>query len=220
LHNELSYAQAFPSKLLFYCEVPADSGGETPIADCRRILARIPPDILRRFEALGLTYVRNFAPGLGVSWQAAFDVQSADELASFLQTSGATAQWFPGGRLRVTQFRPAVRRHLSTGDLVWFNHAAFFHPSSLDPDIRATLLGGLAAEDLPFNVLYGDGTLIPDTVLEIVRQCYSAERRSFRWQRSDILLLDNTLIAHGRAAFSGARRVLVAMGDMCTSRNA
>jgi alpha-ketoglutarate-dependent taurine dioxygenase len=34
----------------------------------------------------------------------------------------------------------------------------------------------------------------------------------FTWEAGDVLLLDNMLAAHGRAAFSGQREVLVAMG--------
>src|SRR5262249_17898278 len=36
-HNEHSYAKKFPLKLFFFCEAPAEEGGETPIADCRKI---------------------------------------------------------------------------------------------------------------------------------------------------------------------------------------
>jgi len=32
-----------------------------------------------------------------------------------------------------------------------------------------------------------------------------------RWQRCDLLLPDNTLVAHGRTAFSGRRSVLTAL---------
>jgi alpha-ketoglutarate-dependent taurine dioxygenase len=33
----------------------------------------------------------------------------------------------------------------------------------------------------------------------------------FRWQRGDLLLVDNFLVAHGRMPFRGERRILVAI---------
>ena len=33
------------------------------------------------------------------------------------------------------------------------------------------------------------------------------------WHVGDLLMVDNILNAHGREAFSGARKILVAMGD-------
>ena len=41
LHNENSYQKTWPLKIFFLCETPSETGGETPIADCRRVLARI-----------------------------------------------------------------------------------------------------------------------------------------------------------------------------------
>jgi alpha-ketoglutarate-dependent taurine dioxygenase len=35
---------------------------------------------------------------------------------------------------------------------------------------------------------------------------------SFRWERGDVLLLDNYLVAHGRNPYEGPRKILVAMG--------
>ena len=40
-----------------------------------------------------------------------------------------------------------------------------------------------------------------------------AETVTFSWQRGDVLVLDHMLTAHGRRPFTGARRVLVAMGN-------
>jgi alpha-ketoglutarate-dependent taurine dioxygenase len=35
----------------------------------------------------------------------------------------------------------------------------------------------------------------------------------FAWQKGDLLMVDNMLVAHGRAPFTGPRRILVAMAE-------
>ena len=39
LHNEMSFDPRWPSKVMFYCEQAPGSGGETPLADSRAVLA-------------------------------------------------------------------------------------------------------------------------------------------------------------------------------------
>jgi hypothetical protein len=69
-----------------------------------------------------------------------------------------------------------------------------------------------APEDLPLNALYGDGRPIPDVDLDAVRDSLRREERLFAWSTSDLLILDNLLVAHGRRPFRGPRSILVAMG--------
>jgi alpha-ketoglutarate-dependent taurine dioxygenase len=63
LHNEQSYNFVFPLRILFFCVHPAETGGETPIADSRRVLARIDPAVREKFRDKGYMYVRNFGRG-------------------------------------------------------------------------------------------------------------------------------------------------------------
>src|SRR5262245_16986493 len=37
LHNELSFVKNYPSHIYFFCETPSETGGETMIADARKI---------------------------------------------------------------------------------------------------------------------------------------------------------------------------------------
>ena len=127
--------------------------------------------------------------------------------------SGIDCEWKSDDRLRTRQVRPAVARHPRTGERSWFNHAAFFHVSTLDPSIREALLEEFEEDELPSNTYYGDGSTIEPSVLDEIRDAYTQEAISFPWERQDVLVLDNIYTAHSRSPYEGERKVLVGMAD-------
>jgi len=211
LHNENSYQSQFPSRLVFCCVLSAERGGETPLADCRRVLDRIAPAVRRRFRERGVRYVRNYSEGIGLSWQEAFQESDRDRVRDYCRRHGITARWRPDGGLRTEQVRPAFAVHPATGEEVWFNHAAFFHVSSLGPALAAQLLAQFGEDGLPANAYYGDGAPIDGETLDGIRAAYAAETVAVPWRAGDVLLVDNLLVAHGRAPFAGPRRIVVSM---------
>ncbi|MFB4276900.1 TauD/TfdA family dioxygenase [Nonomuraea sp. MTCD27] len=215
-HNELSYASAWPAKLWFCCLVPAGHGGQTPLADSRRVLERISAQSRERFERHGVTYTREFGLGVGLAWQQAFETTDRDAVERFCAGNGIRAEWGPNDTLRTTQVCQAVAEHPVTGERVWFNQAHMFHPSTLPRSVRESLLSSDIG--LSRDVCYGDGTPIGDAEMDEVRRAYEAETRSFDWVAGDVLIVDNMLVAHGRRPYGGSRRVLVAMSGM-TSEN-
>jgi alpha-ketoglutarate-dependent taurine dioxygenase len=212
-HNEHSYAKRFPLKLFFSCVIPAETGGETPVGDTRRIFARIDPEVRERFARRGWMYVRNFHPGFGLSWQTVFQTDDRAKVEAYCRDAGIDFEWRDGDRLRTRQVRPATAVHPRTGETVWFNHATFFHVSTLSPAIREPLLRDFGTDDLPNNTYYGDGSPIEPEVVEHLRRAYLAEMTEFTWGQGDVLLIDNMLTAHARNPFTGPRKIAVAMAD-------
>jgi alpha-ketoglutarate-dependent taurine dioxygenase len=214
LHNEQSYNLTFPSKILFFCVTPAEQGGETPIADSRKVLARIPAEIRDRFLERGYQYVRNFGDGLGLTWQEAFQTSDPAAVEAYCRAHEIDFEWKEEGRrLRTRQVRRVLAEHPRDGQLTWFNHLTFFHIDSLAPHIRKAVLAEFSMENLPNNTYYGDGSPIEPEVMAQLRQIYREETVAFPWQKGDVLMLDNMLTAHGRAPFSGARKIVVGMAD-------
>jgi len=213
LHNEQSYTLNWPMKIWFYCAQPAATGGRTPLADSRKILKRLRPEIVERFEQKQIMYVRNYNPGVGLSWREAFQTDDRAEVERYCAQEEIDVDWRDGDRLRTRQVRPAVRIHPDTGERVWFNHAMFFNLSSLEPAARETMLAVVDESEVPFNTFYGDGTPIEPAVMDEIRGAYDSETVKFDWQRGDLLLVDNMLAAHGRESFTGDRKVLVAMAE-------
>lgn len=213
LHNENSYQSEWPLRIFFLCKQAPPQGGETPIADCRKVLARIDPEVRERFARRGWMVVRNFGDGFGLAWQTVFQTDDPARVEEHCRAKGIEAEWKEGGRLRTRAVRAALARHPRTGEITWFNHATFFHVSTLEPAVRESLLAEFAEEDLPTNTYYGDGGSIEPEVLDHLRAAYRAETVAFPWHPGDLLMLDNMLVAHGRAPYAGPREILVGMAE-------
>jgi len=215
LHNELSYAHRWPGKLFFFCQTPASRGGETPLADGRHILKLLPPPVLHRFASKGVRYLRTMHDGRGpgLSWPTVFETTDRTAIEAYCREGGIDADWLPDGWLRTSQVRPAVIRHPGTGEQVWFNQADQWHPSNLGADLDAAISSVSQPSEMPLYAEFGDGTPIDPADLDAVRRAADAASTSFPWAAGDVLVIDNTMVLHGRLPFSGPRRVLVSMGD-------
>jgi alpha-ketoglutarate-dependent taurine dioxygenase len=214
LHNELSYVDIHPRRLFFCCIMAPQQGGATTLGDSRRILAGIDPNVAEIFRKKGLRYIRNLPAdiGSGYSWQDAFETDDPDQAEAACRRIGASYEWRTDGYLRVSQLRPATARHPDTGEEVWFNQADGFHPSALDHETYASLIAWHGSEDaFRLTVSFGDGTPISRDLLDEVRRAIAVERIEHRWQAGDVVVLDNYLMAHGRAPFSGPRKIALAM---------
>jgi alpha-ketoglutarate-dependent taurine dioxygenase len=217
-HNESSHLSRWPQKINFYCAQPAEQGGATPVADCREVARHMDPQILRKFEEKGLLYVRNFSPGLDVSWQQFFHTNSRAEVEAACTQAGMTCEWTGNDSLRVGQLCQAVTRHPKTGEKIFFNQVQLHHVYCLDPAVRDSLLSLFKREDLPRHVYYGDGLEIEDSVMEHVGQVYEQCAVRFQWQKGDMITVDNMLVCHARDPHVGARKICVAMGEMITAK--
>ncbi len=213
LHNEMSYTTSWPMKIAFFCAQPAEEGGETPIADSRRVYARLAPRVRERFARAGVMYVRNYGPRLDLPWQDVFQTDDRAEVEAYCRRASIEYEWRGDDGLRTRQVCQAVATHPQTGEEVWFNQAHLFHTSNLQPEVRESLLASCREEDLPRNAYFGDGSPIAEPLADEVREAYRLETVSFPWRRGDVLMLDNMLAAHGRTPFRGARQILVGMAE-------
>jgi hypothetical protein len=213
LHNENSHCGSWPRKIYFFCVTPPATGGQTPIADCRRVLASLPRDLVATFVARKWKYVRHFGGMLGFAWQKVFGTSDPADVERYCRDNAMDWRWGSDGMLAISYVRDAVHAHPVTGEHVWFNHGLFFNPVSLAPDVREFFLAEVGEDELPYNTFYGDGGRVPDDVLAAIGAAYDAHTRLFTWQAGDLLMLDNMLMAHGRRPFTGNRRILAGLAD-------
>jgi hypothetical protein len=211
MHNELSYAARWPSRLLFFCERAAESGGATPVVDGARWLGSIDPEIRAAFSS-GVRYTQNLHDGIGLgrSWQETFETDDRAVVDDYLAGADATWQW-SGEGLRISQLRAATVRHPVTGAEVWFSQFDQWHPAALGDAAAAALARIMSDDQLPQSVAFADGSPIPAEHAHHVRDQGLAAAIDVNWHGGDLLLIDNVMVGHGRRPFTGSRRVLVAM---------
>lgn len=214
LHNENSYTLDFPGVLLFGCVTAPEEGGATTVGDMREALSLLPPELVERFARAGWLLVRNYSELAGLPWYKTFATEDKAVAEAYCEENTVGYEWVDEDDSMITrQRRSAIVTHPVTGEQSWFNHFAFWNSRTLDPDIREVLLETYGEDGLPFNTYLGDGTALTDAEVDAINAVYDRVTVRETWQQGDLMIVDNILCAHGREAYKGDRKILVAMGD-------
>jgi hypothetical protein len=229
MHQEMSYLPAYPKQIAFFCHVPATADGETLIADIRRLESLLPPRLFNGVKEKGIRYIRSArASGQHVDapqehqdylrfyyrpWPEVYGTTDRAKVENEVQSAGQDFEWLSDGGLMTSYTSPGFVTHPLTGKSGWFNSITIYHgnhvAAALPPEVYARAFPAGAPK--PFDVLFGDGTPLPeDDVLELCRILDSISVAP-RWQAGDLMLVDNILTAHGGNSWTGPRDVLVSM---------
>jgi hypothetical protein len=209
LHHEMAQTPIYPSKLFFFCEQAAESGGATPICRSDILLDQLRaevPAFIADCEAKGVRYSQtmpedeDMQSGQGRSWRSTLSAESRQQAETKLHSLDYSWQWLADGSLRVTTpVLPAVRI-LDNGTRVFFNQ------------LIAAFRGWKDARNSgDKSICFGDGSAISADDMAVAIEL--ADKLSFDipWQTGDIALVDNFLAMHGRRPFQGQRRVLASL---------
>jgi len=214
LHIEGAYLPQPPLRIWFCCALPPSDRGQTPLGDMRRVRSRLPDNLVERFREKGVLYVTNLhdGRGFGKSWQQTYETEDRAEVDAILAAHDQEYQWMNDGSLRVFARGPTLRPHSRTGEAIWVNQAVNWHPAHLGGETWKRMLKVFGdPEAFPKMAFYGDGTPIDPEDIATIAAALLAEEQVFEWQKGDILLIDNEVIAHGRQPFSGPRSIMVAL---------
>lgn len=217
-HNESSHLESWPRKQWFFCEQPSRVGGATPLVDIRQMIRLLPAEVVQTFERKALSYSRTFTKGVEPSWQDFFGVDDPAQVEARCREQGTECAWLDADTLQIRTRCPAVIKHPVTGESAFFNQVQLHHPFCLGEEMREDLLDMFGEDRLPRMVSYGDGTPIEDEVMALLGEAYEACAVRFDWQKGDVIMLDNMLVAHARDPYEEPRLIVVAMGEM-TARN-
>lgn len=220
LHCENAYQRDWPLKIAFCCLTAPASGGETPIADMRKVAAAIGEERMDRFQRRGVRYVRHYRPYVDIPWETVFQTSDRAELARFCEANGIDHEWLDAQTLRTSQTNHGVVEHPRTGERVFFNQGHLFHVSNLGEEAARSLINMFGADRLPRHAFHGDGGEIAADDLTAVHEAFAGASVRFPWQAGDVMLLDNMRMAHGRKPFSGARKVVASLLEPYSERAA
>lgn len=210
LHSEMSYARTWARLLLFQCKDAADTGGATTIANLQAVTDALG-DLVEEFQEREVTYIRNFRKGLDIPWQHAFDTEDPDEVLEIGARMGLEVEWRKDGTLRVAQNSQGTVD--GPNGPLWFNQAHLFHPYQLPEATRKALVAALGADGLPRTAVFGDGEPIPDATIQRILDVLTDKTENIDWKDDDVAIIDNMVWMHGRAPYTGSRKVLAAMGQ-------
>ncbi|WBC01099.1 TauD/TfdA family dioxygenase [Micromonospora sp. WMMA1976] len=205
-HHENSFNAVFPHVLMFVCQIPASSGGGTTIVDSRLVYQDMPATDTAALAAHGVRYTRLSAPHAGRTWQQLYGTDDPAVARSRAAEADETLS-IDGDRATIVAERPAFLP--SAHGLVWFNQLLHWHPAALPEDLSRLVRTGVVPTFR--NCQYGNGDDIDDEVVRRLLDAYRDREFVVDWQAGDILLVDNTVFAHGRRPFRGPREHFVRM---------
>ena len=197
-----------PSRIAFYCDTPAASGGETSIlvsgAVARRVAAERPA-FAARLAAEGLLYRRvlseadDAASAQGRGWKSTYAATTREEAEAAMKATGvASWTWLPDGGLRTeTAALPAFLDDPRSGERLFHNALAAIYLGWNDARNRG-----------PESVLFGGGQPLDEADVRAVAAIMDEIAVNIPWQKGDLMLLDNRRAMHARRPFAPPRRVL------------
>ena len=209
LHHEMAQTPIYPSRLFFFCETAAKTGGATPLCRSDVLFDRLrdaEPQFIARCEQSGLKY-SNVMPaeddassGMGRSWRSTLAAESRDAAEARLAGLGYSWEWIDDGSLRATTPVLQAVRELSNGRKSFFNQL-----------IAASQGWKDARNDPSRAITHGDGTSLDTRAVQTA--CRIADEITFDvpWQDGDVALVDNYAVMHARRPFTGTRKVLASL---------
>lgn len=209
LHHEMAQTPIYPSKLFFFCEQAAETGGATPLCRSDALFARMQqelPQFAHACETKGLRYT-NVMPGfddaqsgMGRSWQSTLRATTREAAEDRLRTLQYTWEWLDDGSLKATTpVLPAVR-DLGDGRKAFFNQLIAAYKGWKDD-----------RNDPSKSITYGDGSPLDPAAVHACAELAEEYTFDLAWQNGDVALVDNYIAMHGRRTFTGPRRVLASL---------
>lgn len=164
-------------------------------------------------------------------WNEIFNTTDTKEVERQCKQQEIDFEWMPNGNLRLQHKTPAIITHPVTHEKAWFNHLQVFHPHGADTEYfhihdrqkrTKTFLWKhflkwmvkfksltIAPLNQSMNVVFGDGSPVPDSYVEHVQDIIWKNMVILPWRKNDVMAIDNFSTSHGRLPYEGDREILV-----------
>ncbi|KAB8235663.1 TauD/TfdA family dioxygenase [Aspergillus alliaceus] len=220
-HNESPQVPHAPEYIFFYNQRAPKKGGETPISSSlelfRRAQVEVPEFIDQLAEKGVLSRVvyhveKQYEGGSTLRQAFGKEIDDGDDeetrrrkiesqIARYGRGKYTTWEWVDGG-IVVTHRLPVIRTQPGTNLPSLFTGLAAYYKRVQANDERRKVT----------QLLYGDGTPIPERYLAHLAKITDEIRVLHRWQEGDVLVYDNIIAQHGREPWEGEQgdRVVLA----------
>lgn len=237
LHNEDSFVSETPKKIMFCSLKSATWGGESLIADCRKVYQSLPQRIQNKYrgQELKSTLILEDRLFLANS-QIPKNIQY---ITDFAKKHGAkTVKRISDDMTEFSFAIPAVIISKTSKEIIWFNtlHQAVFYNNCIDIWMAYKLRGGLSNRINSLFLIFS--SLLQDFLVYIrsgknplkMHDCKLLNGQKITapdriqmglafWKNTsvislndgDFFVLDNRLTAHGRMPYKGRRVMVSAM---------
>ena len=229
----------------------SSTGGETAFADFRKVYQDLDPKLRQKFLEKGIRYERThkkkgtyFTYDVSdmLGWPQLFGTDDKAKVEEMCAMEGTPVEWKDDETFVSTTHSNAFQLHPETNEPVWFNHTQVFHwttfPAELwyafkrcrEPRLLVQCMMvsafsfvkyGVMGHKMSLNATFGDGEPISVKEMHQIREAIHKNMVFSRWQKGDVLILDNFSTAHGRQpTYDKGRKIVVAWADPQLKSNA
>lgn len=199
LHGEMCYQNSRPDVLFFYCETPAQSGGETIFADGIELYEKISKDPdLQNLLSKRVCYHRKRTPDV---WKSLYSTQDKQAVIDYCEREGIEAMFSTGDVLLTRYVDTLVHRSIWNHKQVFINNLLGFAQNSKKKG------------EIYSWITFADNSEIPEYLISRLQKIVTRYTKKLKMKKNDTLILDNRRMLHGRMSFSDEnRKILLRMG--------
>ncbi|MGV0102205.1 TauD/TfdA-like domain-containing protein [Nostoc sp. DSM 114160] len=185
LHGEMYYQQNIPLMLWFFCANPPLKDGETTVCDGRQFFNEMSSSTKELFRQKKLKFNVRMSQE---DWQKKYQTDDLNPLEEMCQKNNTHLTINDDRSILLEYISPAIIPSRCGKYQVFIN--SLLPTKQLNPKI-------LNLED---------DSEIPEEVISELNEIAEKITTEISWQKSDILMIDNTRVLHGRRSFADDQR--------------
>ncbi|MFT6050597.1 MAG: alpha-ketoglutarate-dependent taurine dioxygenase [Halioglobus sp.] len=190
LHPEISREPWKPDVCFFACETPPITGGETTICDGIELVKRLPENVATTLRDNRLDYINLATENECLYWLGMAKPDDAT-LNSIPENCPYTFSRYGDQILRIYN-APTLHKPMFSNELAFGNFLLFSYQ--------------LNATRFP---MFTKNREVPRRLVKIVKETAEQITTAVKWQKHDVLMLDNTRFLHGRNTINDASSRLI-----------
>lgn len=189
LHGEMYYRKHKPDIIWFYCASPALKDGETTVCDGIQIYNKLSSSTQELFQEKKLKYIRTYPTD---TWQKIYQTDDLKHVEAVCRENDLQLE--ANSEQITTYYLASAIQPSRCG-----KHQVFIN--NILPVVAQEINGNTSS-----LVRFEDDSKIPESVIDEIQTITEQLIQLVVWQKSDVLMIDNTRLMHGRRAFADNQR--------------